>query len=134
MITGLAHVCFTVRDLDRSISFYVDLLGMRHGFDFVNEQGRRFGVYLHVGGRNFIELFEGEPPREHAGGSFQHICLEVDDIEDTVRVFRDAGVEVGDVSLGSDQSCQAWLRDPDGNRIELHQYTDDSRQAPLLAP
>ena len=46
--------------------------------------------------------------------------------------LRARGVEVSDPKLGSDQSWQAWLADPDGNRIELHGYTPDSHQAPSL--
>ena len=43
------------------------------------------------------------------------------------------GVTVTDKKLGSDNSWQAWLSDPDGNRIELHQYTAQSLQTPSLA-
>jgi len=39
---------------------------------------------------------------------------------------------VGQITLGSDNSYQCWLDDPDGNRIELHQYTPESRQTPHL--
>jgi hypothetical protein len=42
-------------------------------------------------------------------------------------------VQVTNVSLGSDKSWQAWLSDPDGNKIELHQYTAESKQGPFLA-
>jgi predicted enzyme related to lactoylglutathione lyase len=56
----------------------------------------------------------------------------VDDIEQTVRALRARGVEVSEVKMGGDQSWQAWLADPDGNRIELHQYTPESWQAPFL--
>ena len=31
-----------------------------------------------------------------------------------------------------DRSLQAWLADPDGNRIELHQYRPESKQSPSL--
>ncbi len=34
--------------------------------------------------------------------------------------------------MGSDHSWQAWLSDPDGNRVELHQYTPESWQTPAL--
>lgn len=132
MITNLAHVCFTVSDLDRSIEFYGDKLGMAHAFDFIDDSGRRFGVYLHAGGRNFIELFVGEVGAAAEKPSFRHVCLEVDDIEETVATLRARGVEVTDVKTGSDHSCQAWLADPDGNRIELHQYTPRSKQMPSL--
>jgi glyoxylase I family protein len=132
MITGLAHVCFVVPDLERSLAFYRDALGLEPAFDFVNAEGRRFGLYLHPGGRNFIELFEGTLGAPAEAQSFRHICLEVDDIDVTVQMLRDRGVEVTDVKLGGDQSYQAWIADPDGNRIELHGYTPQSWQAPWL--
>ena len=132
MITALAHVCFVVRDLDASIAFYRDVLGLTPAFDFINEQGERFGVYLHVGGRSFIELFQGSVDAPAPAQSFQHICLEVDDIERTTATLRARGVEVTPVTMGSDASWQAWLADPDGNRIELHGYTPESKQAAWL--
>jgi len=128
VITGIAHVCFTCRDLAASEAFYVETVGMRHGFDFVNDEGRRFGVYIHAGERTFIELFEGTLGERAEGQAYRHVCLEVDDIEATVAEFRARGVEVSDPKLGSDGSWQAWLADPDGNRIELHHYTPESKQ------
>ena len=133
MITGIAHACYTVTDLQRSIAFYRDGLGMVPAFDFVDESGRRYGLYLHAGGRNFVELFEGQPGERAEGQSFRHVCLEVDDIQATVAELRDRGVEVSEPKLGRDQSWQAWITDPDGNRFELHQYTASSWQSPSLA-
>ena len=133
MITGIAHACFTVSDLEQSIAFYRDGLGLTPAFDFVNDEGRRFGLYLHAGGRNFIELFEGDLEAPAEGQSFRHTCLEVDDIQETVNTLRERGIEVSDPKLGKDQSWQAWITDPDGNRFELHQYTAQSWQAPSLA-
>ena len=132
MITGMAHACFTVTNLDRALVFYRDQLGLAEAFDFVNESGHRHGIYLHLGGRNFIELFEGTLTEPAQGQSFRHICLEVDDLGATVAAMRAKGVEVSDPKLGHDQSWQAWITDPDGNRIELHQYTPESWQAPSL--
>ncbi len=132
MITGLAHACFTVSNLEQALEFYRDQLGLQEAFDFVNDEGRRFGIYLHLGGRNFIELFEGTLEAPATGQSYRHICLEVDDIEATAATLRERGVDVTPVKLGRDQSYQAWVEDPDGNRIELHQYTPESWQAPSL--
>jgi len=128
MITGLAHVCFTVADLEASIAFYQDKLGFSHAFDFINNDGKRFGVYLHIGGRNFIELFEGKLDQPAKGQPYRHICLEVNDIKATASELRSQDVEVSEVKMGSDNSWQAWLTDPDGNRIELHEYTPESKQ------
>jgi len=132
MITGLAHICFTVRDLEKAEAFYEGTLGFKHAFDFRNDKGEKFGVYLHVRGRTFIELFKGASGGPREGQSYQHCCLEVDDIRRTLADLRAKGVQVSDPVLGSDQSWQAWLADPDGNRIELHHYTPASWQAPHL--
>jgi glyoxylase I family protein len=132
MIKGLAHLCFVVKDLETSQEFYCDKLGLKPAFDFTREGGERFGMYIHVGGRGFLELFAGEPVSTESA-SYRHLCLEVDDVETTVADLRGRGVEVSDPELGSDQSYQAWVTDPDGNRIELHGYTPESRQAPHLS-
>lgn len=134
MIIGHAHTCFTVSDLEQSIAFYRDKLGLEEAFDFKHEDGRRYGVYLYLGERNFIELFEGDLGESAEGQSFRHICLEVDDIGQTVADLEASGVEVSTPKLGRDHSWQAWITDPDGNRIELHQYTPESWQAPSLTP
>jgi lactoylglutathione lyase len=128
MITGIAHTCFTAKDLEATIDFYQNKLGFAHAFDFRNDAGERTGVYLHIGGRNFIEIFGGNPTPKDKDQSFKHMCLEVDEIEATVKELRDRGVEVTDPKLGKDKSWQAWLTDPDGNPIELHAYTSDSKQ------
>ncbi len=132
MIRNLAHICFVVRDLDASIAFYCQKLGLKLAFDANNDAGQRIGVYIHVGGHNFIELFQGEVVAAAGKISYQHFCLEVDDLAGTVAAMRTHGVEVSDPKTGRDRSLQAWLADPDGNRIELHQYTPESKQLPSL--
>jgi catechol 2,3-dioxygenase-like lactoylglutathione lyase family enzyme len=132
MITALAHSCFIVRDLDAALDFYVDKLGLEPAFDFINEEGKRFGVYLKVGGRSFIELFIGTPELTANRGSYQHLCLEVDDLQASVEALREKGIEASEPFFGSDNSWQSWIADPDGNRIELHCYTETSKQLPHL--
>ena len=132
MIKEFAHICFNVRDLDVSIGFYVNVLGLTKAFDFVRDSGERYGVYLKIGRRSFVELFRtGEiVPADKA--SYRHMCLEVGDLKAVVASLRDKGVNVTDAKMGLDNSWQAWLSDPDGNRIELHEYTAASWQTPHL--
>jgi catechol 2,3-dioxygenase-like lactoylglutathione lyase family enzyme len=133
MIKGIAHVCFVVRDLETSLAFYRDALGLHPAFEFRNAAGARTGAYLHAGERTFMELFAGQPAPAAATGSFRHVCLEVDDVSETVKRLREKGVAVDEPKMGADQSWQAWLSDPDGNRIELHGYTERSAQIRYLA-
>jgi len=64
--------------------------------------------------------------------SYKHFCLEVDNLEDTVKHLRTNNVEVTDIKLGKDNSYQSWMEDPDGNKIELHYYTPKSKQLPSI--
>ena len=132
IVSCLAHVCFTVSDLQRSVDFYCGQLGLRRAFELRRPDGTWHGQYIHAGGRNFIELFVGTLGEPAEGQSYRHICLEVEDIQRTVSVLRERGVEVGEVKLGGDGAYQAWLEDPDGNRIELHQYTPEAKQGGFL--
>ncbi|MBI3945504.1 MAG: VOC family protein [Armatimonadetes bacterium] len=132
MIRGLAHVCFGVSNLDASLAFYCDQLGLKPAFEFINDQGERTGVYVHVGGRNFLELFRGTLKERADGQPYRHLCLEVDDMPATIADLRARGAQVTDPRVGGDRSWQAWTADPDGNRVELHCYTPESRQTPSL--
>lgn len=133
MIVGIAHVCYVVADLDAALDFYCGKLGLQAAFGFYRDDGTRFGQYVHVGGRNFIELFQRELAPRAEKQSYQHLCLEVDDVHKTVEELRARGVEASDAMLGGDNAWQAWITDPDGNRIELHGYTEASKQEPFLA-
>ena len=132
MIKGLAHLCFVIKSLDASLDFYCRQLGLEVAFDFKRESGERFGVYLKVGPRAFIELFQGTTVPFAEFQSYRHLCFEVDDIQAAVAEFRGKGVTVTDPKLGTDRSWQAWMTDPDGNPIELHCYTAESKQGPHL--
>jgi len=132
VIKGFAHTCFNVNDLERSLVFYRDQIGLTEAFPFLNEEGKRTGQYLYLGGRQFIELFERPVDAPVDGQSYKHICLEVEGLTNVVATLRERGVEVSDPKLGKDQSWQAWITDPDGNRIELHDYTEQSWQGPWV--
>jgi len=132
IVSGLAHVCFVVSDLERALHFYCDLLGLTPAFAFERD-GRKIGQYLHVGGRNFIELFQGDLAEPAERQSFRHLCLEVADVAAAAAALQARGVAVSEPTLGSDNAYQAWITDPDGNRIELHGYTPESKQTPYLA-
>jgi hypothetical protein len=57
-----------------------------------------------------------------------HLCLEVTGLADFRETLLARGVSVGPLRSGMDHSVQAGLTDPDGNRIELMEYTHRSAQ------
>ena len=124
MIKQLAHLCLHTQDLDATLAFYSDALGLEKAFDF-ERQGKPFGYYLKLGANTFLEVFEGDPG---AVGNINHLCLETDDLDATLARLGEHGIAFTDKKLGADRSWQSWITDPSGVRIELHQYTDQSAQ------
>lgn len=118
MITGIGHLAFDVSDIDKSLDFYCNKLGFKRIFHLGSDENPWL-IYIKVGPQQYIELFPTGTANQFKGQSYSHLCLHVTDIESTVSDIRSKGVEVGDISLGQDGNYQAWLSDPDGNRIEL---------------
>jgi catechol 2,3-dioxygenase-like lactoylglutathione lyase family enzyme len=111
--TAVHHVSINVSDVDEAIGFYVDTLGLskridRPDFGFP-------GSWLDVGGQQ-VHLIQGDPPAPVG----QHFALLVDDLDRAIADLRATGVKVSDASLVG-TGRQAFLADPAGNTIELHQ-------------
>ena len=129
MITDLGHIALAAHDLERSLSFYARL-GIREAFRLYRDDGSLLLVYLHVADDRFMEIFPGGPaPDPHRQSSFRHLCLLTDDLHTTVEQLRQAGVVIErEPSVGLDHNWQAWIRDPDGNAVELMQLVAESPQ------
>jgi lactoylglutathione lyase len=128
MISDIGHLAFRVRDLERSLAFYAKL-GIHEAFRLHHEDGSLMLVYLHVAGDRFIEVFPGGSAEAEPEGSFMHLCLLSDDLLATVEKLREQGIAIErDAKTGLDHNLQAWIRDPDGNAIELMELVEDSPQ------
>lgn len=129
-IVDLGHPAFACHDLDASLDFYAKL-GIHESFRLMRDDGSLMLIYLHITDDRFIEVFPNGPsPEERARKqSFMHICLAVDDIEAFVEEIRAKGIVIDvEPKMGLDFNVQAWIADPDGNKIELMQYSPESPQ------
>ena len=129
MLTDLGHTAFGVHNLETSLAFYRKL-GLDESFRLNYPDGSLMLVYLHIGGDRFLELFpngpEPDPNRVH---SFKHVCLLTDNLAGLVEHLRAQGVPIErEIKEGLDTNLQAWIRDPDGNAIELMQLAETSPQ------
>ena len=129
-IVDLGHPAFACHDLDASLDFYAKL-GIHESFRLMRDDGSLMLIYLHITDDRFIEVFPNGPSSEERAGkqSFMHICLAVDDIEAFVEDIRRKGITIDvEPKMGLDFNVQAWIADPDGNKIELMQYSPESPQ------
>ncbi|HVT74364.1 MAG TPA: VOC family protein [Lacunisphaera sp.] len=141
MIRQLAHLCLMSHQLPAMIAFYRDGLGLPIKFSLKHDDGTAFGHYFEAGHMSFIEIFDragaarqwggdaAEKLRPHAGTHFNHFCFEVHGLEAYCATLESRGLKIDrPVKVGMDHSKQAWIHDPDGNVIELMEYTPQSMQ------
>ncbi|AVF05390.1 lactoylglutathione lyase [Devosia sp. I507] len=127
LVKQVAHTCIFARDLDAVETFYRDAMGAAPKFDF-KRGDERIGFYLDFGNRTFVEVFKKGESRFEESNQINHICFETDDIDGFMANARAKGLAVTDKKLGVDHTWQCWLADPSGVKIEIFQYTPDSRQ------
>ena len=137
MIRKLGHLCLITDNLQRLVDFYTGPLGFSVKFPFVNADDETFGYYLECGDSTFIEIFDrvlkqkqwgGELEVLRDGGRLNHFCFEVTGLHDLRVSLESKGLTLTPIKTGMDRSLQSWTNDPDGNPIELMEYTSQSRQ------
>ena len=135
-VKSIGHVAIRVKDIDRSLDFYVRKLGFPEMFRLYRDDNALWIVYLRVTDEQFIELFpdavgDRAPAAEMIG--LNHLCLEVGDIDAALADLAEANVPLfRPKKVGADHNYQAWIEDPDGNRIELMQLGKDAMQAAAI--
>jgi catechol 2,3-dioxygenase-like lactoylglutathione lyase family enzyme len=138
----LHHTGLTVADLDRSLRFWRDAMGMEVLFQqekaggyleaVVGEPGAHVRMaHLAFGGEGpRIELFQylapigGQHRLRPADQGFAHICVACDDLDELLERLIAAGgtpfSEPVEVDTGVNKGCRdVYLRDPDGHVVEL---------------
>ncbi len=118
----VAFTCYPVKDMARSRAFYEGILGLKPGDDF---QGT--WQEYDFGGTTFaISSMVGEfvPP-----GSQGSVAFEVDDIRALVAELQAKKVQFStevssEIVMESPVCWMAFMKDPDGNTISLHQSKD----------
>ena len=102
-----------VGDVDAAVRFYTEVLGLTARGDRPD-----FGIggaWLDAGPQQ-LHLIEAEVPANKG----QHLALRVEDLDAVIAELRGRSVEVSDASpVGTGR--QAFLNDPSGNLVELHQ-------------
>ena len=137
----LGHVVFYVKDLERSLEFYRDLLGFTQVGQIFNGAAAAL-----TSGRTHHELLliqvgdaPGPPKGPHRG--LYHIGIKVgnslDELRSAKQELEQAGVTIDGMSDHT-VSQSLYLKDPDGNEVELYVDADESlwknNSAAVLSP
>jgi catechol 2,3-dioxygenase-like lactoylglutathione lyase family enzyme len=120
-IDHLDHLVLTVADIEATVAFYRDVLGMRPETFGDGRRALHFGdskVNLHQAGHEF------EPKARRPTPGSADVCLiAADDLEDVCRELGEHGVaiEEGPVERTGARGRlrSVYLRDPDGNLVEI---------------
>ncbi|MEM8982424.1 MAG: VOC family protein [Pseudomonadota bacterium] len=122
------HTMVRVRDLDASLAFYCDALGLTETNRYENDKGRFTLVFLAAPAdvnrarddkAPLIELTYNWDTEDYDGGrNFGHLAYRVDDIYAVCQRLADAGVTI---NRPPRDGHMAFVRSPDGISIELLQ-------------
>lgn len=126
-ITGLDHLVLRVRDLDRMVGFYCDVLGCR-----TERVQAEIGLTQIRAGRSLIDLVTIDGKLGRVGGAapgkegrnLDHFCVTIHGYDEAaIRAYLAAhGVEIGEAGsrYGAEgEGPSLYINDPEGNVVEL---------------
>ena len=126
-VVGFDHLVIKVSDLQASLSFYGEVLGLEVLRLDEFRKGEVGFPFLRISDTSILDLMQSED-LVTGSGNVDHFCLVVDaaEMDDLREQLGARGVPVhGDVSRrwGARGNGQAFtINDPDGNKIELKSY------------
>lgn len=149
---SIMHVAFFTDNMEEMVDFYVNKLGLKkkavvkYGTYLDRDDRptmqqiakidpeRIFNIYIEIAPGQFIELFTADETQKphtkwNSHKDYSHFALLVDDIFKTAEELAARGIELDtSISKGPSETYQMWLHDPDGNKFEVMQYTENSIQ------
>lgn len=125
MITGVAHIGLYIKDVERSIKFYEEVLGFTMIHRFTSLEGNLMAFMK--SGNLIIELIQHVQWMDRKDGLFDHIAMEVDNIEtvsaqlEAKGIVFEAPIYLDSLVTEAGVKYQAF-RGPDGEHLEIYQY------------
>lgn len=126
MFKRIDHVEIIPQNAEKTIGFYVDILGFQvKDRKDVKMPPLREVIYLRLGD-TVIEILSVEDPRPKSDvpweTGYRGIALEVDNMAKAVDYLRDKGIAIAREPVDLGDSYRAEIRDPDGLMIELREW------------
>ena len=123
-VRAYAHVGLYIKEVERSKKYYSDVLGFTCVCEFTNPTGDRLAFMK--SGSLIIELIQHKVWMDRHDGLFDHIAMQVDDIEAVSADLKKKGVEFEadiffDVNVFENGVKYQAFRGPDGEHLEIYQ-------------
>ena len=129
LITGVAHIGLYIKDLERSIKFYEEVLEFQMIRRFTSLEGNKMAFVK--SGNLIIELIQHVEWMDRKDGLYDHIAMEVEDIEAVSAELQKRGIQMGmdiylDKLVTADGVKYQDFRGPDGEHLEIYQYVGNT--------
>lgn len=123
-INAYAHVGLYIKDVERSKKYYAEVLGFECICQFTNPAGDILAFMK--SGSLIIELIQHKVWMDRRDGLFDHIAMQVDDIEAVSALLKARGVQFEDdiffdVNVFDHGVKYQAFRGPDGEHLEIYQ-------------
>ena len=133
IVEGLSHIAIRTRDINSSIQFYTEVLGLKEAFRMYRDDQSLATVYLFITRGQYLELFTGGEEERAEGPAitgFCHVCLMTRDIRRSYEAVAQAGGPLDSgIKRGQSKCWMFWTHDPDNTRIEVMEMPPESMQA-----
>ena len=123
MVTKLLHTRYRVADLDKTISFYKDVLGLEEIRRHKSPRGSELVFLKTPGSEELLEIccYPASGPVV-VGPDLTHLAFQVDDLEAFAKHAAEKGYPLSDGPTQSSSGKFAFIDAPEGYEIELIQY------------
>ena len=125
--TSMNHFTVLTDDVERTVRFYDDLLGLRAGprpaFDFP-------GAWLYADDAAILHIVGGRPKSELKAGVIDHMAFTGRDLPATLAMLKARNMQYTCRRQVSSGTWQVFFNDPNGARVELDFDRNESETAP----
>ena len=120
MLKRLLHTSYRVTDLEKTVSFYKNVLGLEETRRHTSGRGSQLVFFKAPGSEEEIELckFDESGPVQ-VGPDLTHLAFEVDDLDEFARKTAEKGYPLSDGPHAGSNGRIAFIDAPEGYEIEL---------------
>lgn len=121
-IKGIDHIAIVVKDMDRSIKFYSEILGLIILYDGRKDGGDKKS-FLGIKDKSFVAMTENlnKNIEQNTIESVSHFAFKVDDLEKARKTLEDRGIQFIEEKANEKGKIVAYhFLDPDGFELEIY--------------